>query len=145
MSPVRVQRRRAKGWRTPLCSCGCGQPARYVGRGTRWGNPWRVGDIITVLAPALHGSADGHYKPENCRWADRITQQNNRRNNHRVTWRGQTRTVTEWALILGVRPNTLLYRIRRGWPLERAMTFRVDPVLLSLANPPENGVVQLCG
>ena len=32
MSPVRVQRRRAKGWRTPLCSCGCGQPARYVGR-----------------------------------------------------------------------------------------------------------------
>lgn len=120
MNPVRIQRRRTKGWRTPPCSCGCGQPARYVGRGTPW-------------------------EPENCRWADRITQQNNRRNNHRVTWRGQTRTVTEWALILGVRPNTLLYRIRRGWPLERAMTFRVDPVLLSLANPPEIGVVQLCG
>ena len=57
MSPVRVQRRRAKGWRTPPCSCGCGQPARYVGRGTKWGNPWRVGDIITVLAPARRGSA----------------------------------------------------------------------------------------
>ena len=57
MSPVRVQRRRTKGWRTPPCSCGCGQPARYVGRGTKWGNPWRVGDIITVLAPARRGSA----------------------------------------------------------------------------------------
>lgn len=41
MSPVRVQRSRAKGSTTPLCSCGCGKPARYVGRGTRWGNPWR--------------------------------------------------------------------------------------------------------
>lgn len=42
MSPIRVQRRRTKGWRAPLCSCGCGKPARYVGRGTKWGNPWRV-------------------------------------------------------------------------------------------------------
>lgn len=40
MSPIRVQRRRTKGWRTPLCSCGCGKPARYVGRGTKWGNPF---------------------------------------------------------------------------------------------------------
>ena len=42
MSPVRVQRRRTKGWRTPECSCGCGEGARYVGRGSRWGNQWRV-------------------------------------------------------------------------------------------------------
>ena len=40
--PIRVQRRRSKGWRTPLCGCGCGEPARYVGRGSRWGNPVRV-------------------------------------------------------------------------------------------------------
>lgn len=37
--PNRIQRHRTKGWRTPLCSCGCGKPARYVGRGTKWGNP----------------------------------------------------------------------------------------------------------
>ena len=43
MSPIRVQRRRTKGWRTPLCSCGCGKPARYVGRGSKWGNPFVVG------------------------------------------------------------------------------------------------------
>lgn len=40
--PVRVQRRRTAGWRTPLCGCGCGLPARYVGRGTRWGNPYKA-------------------------------------------------------------------------------------------------------
>lgn len=45
--PKRVQRRRTKGWTTPLCGCGCEKPARYVGRGTKWGNPWTVdGKVI---------------------------------------------------------------------------------------------------
>lgn len=38
MSPVRVQRRRVKGWRMPA-------GAVYVGRGSRWGNPWREGEV----------------------------------------------------------------------------------------------------
>jgi hypothetical protein len=33
----RIQRRRTKGWRMP-------PGAVYVGRPSRWGNPWRVGD-----------------------------------------------------------------------------------------------------
>lgn len=40
MSPQRIQRKRTKGWRVPLCSCGCGKPARYVGRPGKWGNPF---------------------------------------------------------------------------------------------------------
>ena len=35
--PVRVQRRRSAGWRMPA-------GAVYVGRPTRWGNPWPVGE-----------------------------------------------------------------------------------------------------
>ena len=34
--PDRIQRKRAKGWRMPPGTV-------YVGRGTPWGNPWRVG------------------------------------------------------------------------------------------------------
>lgn len=34
-SPVRIQRQRTKGWRMPA-------GAVYVGRPSRWGNPWRV-------------------------------------------------------------------------------------------------------
>lgn len=34
--PVRVQRKRTKGWRMP-------EGAVYVGRGSRWGNPFKVG------------------------------------------------------------------------------------------------------
>lgn len=33
--PVRIQRRRIKGWRAPA-------GAVYVGRGSKWGNPWAV-------------------------------------------------------------------------------------------------------
>jgi hypothetical protein len=36
--PKRIQRQRAKGWRMP-------EGAVYVGRPTRWGNPWRIGDL----------------------------------------------------------------------------------------------------
>ena len=36
MTPKRIQRRRTAGWRMP-------EGAVYVGRPTRWGNPFRVG------------------------------------------------------------------------------------------------------
>lgn len=35
-APKRIQRKRTKGWRMP-------DGAVYVGRPTRWGNPWRIG------------------------------------------------------------------------------------------------------
>lgn len=35
--PRRIQRKRTKGWRMP-------DGTAYVGRPTRWGNPWRVGE-----------------------------------------------------------------------------------------------------
>jgi Domain of unknown function (DUF4326) len=34
--PSRIQRRRSRGWRQPI-------NAIYVGRPTKWGNPYRVG------------------------------------------------------------------------------------------------------
>jgi hypothetical protein len=34
--PARIQRRRSQGWRQPI-------NAIYVGRPTRWGNPYKVG------------------------------------------------------------------------------------------------------
>jgi len=40
--PIRIQRKRTPGCRTPLCTCGCGKPAIYVGRPSRWGNCFRV-------------------------------------------------------------------------------------------------------
>lgn len=39
--PIRVQRKRTKGWRMP-------ENTVYVGRGSRWGNPFVVGKDGTV-------------------------------------------------------------------------------------------------
>lgn len=44
MSPVRIQRRRTKGWRMP-------EGAVYVGRPTVWGNPWSMADAVALLVP----------------------------------------------------------------------------------------------
>lgn len=35
-APIRIQRRRTKGWKMP-------ENAVYVGRPTRWGNPYEIG------------------------------------------------------------------------------------------------------
>jgi len=40
MTPRRIQRKRSKGWRMPKNTV-------YVGRGSRWGNPHKVGPDIT--------------------------------------------------------------------------------------------------
>lgn len=43
-SPRRVQRRRTKGWRMP-------ENTVYVGRGTKWGNPWIVDPEKSTYPP----------------------------------------------------------------------------------------------
>lgn len=42
------------------------------------------------------------YSPENCRWTDMRTQQNNRTNNRRVTIHNETHTAAQWARLLNV-------------------------------------------
>ena len=54
------------------------------------------------------------YSPDNCRWVDRITQQNNTRRNKLVTFNGETRSIAEWSRILGINHETLRYRVNRG-------------------------------
>jgi hypothetical protein len=41
MKPIRIQRRRTKGWRMPKNTV-------YVGRGSKFGNPFRVGGLFKI-------------------------------------------------------------------------------------------------
>jgi hypothetical protein len=43
MKPQRIQVRRKKGWRLP-------EEAIYVGRPTRWGNPFKLGEAASTRA-----------------------------------------------------------------------------------------------
>lgn len=62
------------------------------------------------------------YGPDNCRWVSRKRNLNNRRNNRRIQFNGQSRTIAQWADALGINYRTLNNRINRGWPIERALT-----------------------
>ena len=46
---------------------------------------------------------DGNYEPGNVRWADRVTQLNNKRSNKRISYKGETHTAAEWMRILGIK------------------------------------------
>jgi phosphopantothenate synthetase len=45
MTQRRIQRKRTKGWRMP-------DGAIYVGRGSKWGNPYRIGTCLIPDAQA---------------------------------------------------------------------------------------------
>lgn len=65
---------------------------------------------------------DGGYSPENCRWATKVTQFNNRRSNRRITFNGENRTVAQWARFCSIDRHTLNTRLNSGWPVERALS-----------------------
>lgn len=74
------------------------------------------------------------YSKENCRWADKYEQANNRMTNHRLTLNGETMNLGQWAAKLGINPATLRNRIKKGWSTERAFfTSTHKPCLSHLA------------
>lgn len=39
----------------------------------------------------------------------------------RIIFDGKTHTITEWASVLGIKPETIGKRISRGWPVEKVL------------------------
>lgn len=63
------------------------------------------------------------YCPDNCRWADRIMQANNKRTNLRIEWRGETHTLAEWCRILNLPYKRTHTRLRYyGWDIDTLFT-----------------------
>lgn len=62
------------------------------------------------------------YSPDNCRWATKKEQTDNRECTNMFTYKGQTHTLTEWACIYGHNEATLWCRIYRyGFSFEEAI------------------------
>ena len=61
------------------------------------------------------------YSPDNCRWATQAVQ--DRHKFKMITFQGETLSLRDWAQRLGVSRVTLGFRLKRGWSLDRTLTF----------------------
>lgn len=64
---------------------------------------------------------NGNYHPDNCRFVDALIQANNTTRNRWLTYRGETKTLADWARATGMAYAVLKHRVDRGWDVERIM------------------------
>lgn len=106
--------------------------ADYGGRGIKvceeWGTfepfrEWAVSNGYKENLTLDRIDNDGGYCSENCRWVTQREQCNNKRNNHTLTYNGETLTISEWAQRLNMNYFSLHDRITKlGWSAEKALT-----------------------
>ncbi len=102
---------------------------RYGGRGISVHKPWQqtFEAFLADMGPQPKSQTldrydnDGDYNPNNCRWASRKEQANNRSSNISITRDGECLTVAEWSSRLGLDPHLVYRRLSRGWSAERAL------------------------
>lgn len=109
----------------------CKSYARYGGRGIKLCEEW-LNSFNTFYDWAMANgyrddltidriNVNGNYCPENCRWATRKTQGNNKRNNHNIAYKGKTQTLSQWCEELGLSYSSIWNRLYiLGWATEKA-------------------------
>lgn len=125
-----VESRAHQAWRAMIARChnpSNGSYHNYGGRGISVCERWR-GDFLAFLSdmgePGAGLSIDridneNGYSPENCRWATRKEQGNNRRTCRYIEYNGEKMTVMQASNLSGISHANILQRINAGWPPER--------------------------
>jgi hypothetical protein len=104
------------------------QWADYGGRGIKICSRWdSFHAFVEDMGPRPEGHSldridnDGDYTPDNCRWADRKTQQRNQRRAVYVSIEGKRYRALYLAQIAGVKTDTVTERAARGLPLAKVI------------------------
>lgn len=103
----------------------------YGGRGIKVCDRWNDFDVfVSDMGPRPIGATlerkdtNGNYEPENCRWASHKEQMNNMRKNVILEIGGETLTVAQASEKYGIPYYRLYFRIRKGWPVEKAIKLK---------------------
>lgn len=104
----------------------------YGGRGIGMCDRWMrsftafVNDVGPCPGPEYsidrYPNNDGNYEPGNVRWATKIEQARNARNNRLLTYRGKTMCTAEWAEELNISSFLIKDRLRWGWSVAEALS-----------------------
>lgn len=106
----------------------CKKYDRYGGRGINICDRWKKFENFQMdMGEKPDGMSldrinnDGDYCPENCRWATSRMQTRNYARNVKVTFRGRTQCLADWAEELQMPYQRLWERIRiYNWPIKDA-------------------------
>lgn len=107
--------------------------ARYGGRGIKVCPQWRdsfeafyadMGECPNSRWSVGRINNDGDYSPENCRWESPTQQIRNRGITKIIEFRGEAKSLAEWAEIVGIKRRIIADRLRSGWSADRALTTR---------------------
>lgn len=104
----------------------------YGGRGIKVCNRWldSFWNFYADMGPRPENTTldridvDGNYDPENCRWATWEEQAVNKTDTEYFEIAGEKLSVKEWADKLDILPNTITYRLIRGWSIEEALELK---------------------
>ena len=120
-----------RAWASMIARCYCPSSVnykRYGGRGIQVCGRWRIDYLhfLQDMGPKPHPKAsldrknnNGDYTPENCRWATPRQQAENRKGTIWVLYKGQTRSLKDWARVLNVNYYSLRDRYNSGWTTKR--------------------------
>lgn len=103
----------------------CKSAKNYAGKGIKVCEKWR-NDFNAFSEWAFDNGyrddltidridVNGDYEPDNCRWITNYEQQSNKSNNVFITYKGETKTASQWGRLIGMSPTTISERVRRGW------------------------------
>jgi len=101
----------------------------YGGRGITYCERWeKYENFVQDMGNKPDGMSidridvNGNYCKENCRWATREQQNNNKRCSINLTYQNQTLTLAQWAVILDIKYSTLYHRIKK-LPADKAFVY----------------------
>lgn len=84
-------------------------------------NGWQKGlQLDKDIIARKNGWQPNLYSPDRCQFVTAKNNCNNRKSNKYIEYKGEIKSLMEWSEITGINHGTILSRLGRGWPVEKA-------------------------